>query len=414
MIKDKLIALTDETVKLPNLEGNFKKYKIHVDHLFLNPYNDRFAMELLESENINKKKVGYDYDSQQSLQKLLWESNKEKNNKTLQDILKNGVLRDIVIDLSGTVLDGNRRVTIIRKLLEKFKNDTNVINRFQCIDVVLVEKKLSEKEIREFETTLQMSEDEKLEYNPINVYLKIDNLLKSSLKTSEKDKIADVTHKMGAKYTVSDINKRLKIFNEMKNYLVDIKNPLHFKMLDGRQDMFTQLQVFKENFISKKLKCEYDLSFSNYDRVKNILHILIALKYETHKFRAVIPGIKNITKTPLSTLDGLQNIENAFKSEGIYEMFEEYKISRVNDDSNNIDDIVKNIFSRAEKFMENSGKSSDAESAINTIGGSASNLQTWIYKGGPRLLSPSQKAKLVEEIDKIIAGLESIKKGLVK
>lgn len=414
MIKEKLIALTDETVKLPNIEGNYKKYKVNVDHLFLNPYNDRFAMELSESENINKKKVGYDFDSQQSLQKLLWESNKEKNNKTLQDIVKNGLLRDIVIDLSGTVLDGNRRVTIVRKILEKLRKDTNIVNRFQYIDVVLIEKKLSEKEIREFETILQMSEDEKLEYNPINVYIKISNLMNNSLKTSDKEKIADVAYKMGAKYTISDVTKRLKIFNEMKNYLIDINNSQHFKMLDGRQDMFAQLQIFKENFRNKKLKCEYDLNFSNYERVSKILNILIALKYETHKFRAIIPGIKNITKTPLATLDGLKNIEEAFVAEGIYDLFEEYKISRVNDDSNNIDEIVKNIFSRAEKFMENSGKSSSVESAINTIGSSASSLHMWVFKNGPKLLLPSQKQKVIEDIDKIIESLETVKKGLMK
>lgn len=414
LIKNKLIALTDEVVKLPNFEGNYKKYKVNVDHLFLNPFNDRFAMELSESENLNGVKIGYDTDSQKSLQKLLWDSSEDKNKKTMQDILKNGVLRDIVIDLSGTVLDGNRRVSIIRKILEKNANDINITNRFQYVEVVLIERLLNENEIREFETTLQMSEDEKLEYNPINVYLKIESLFNTSQKKDEKSKIADVANKMGAKYNSTDISKKLKVFNEMKIYLSEINNQKHLRMLDERQDMFVQLLSFKENFNSKKIKCEYDINFQNYRRVRNILNILIALKYETHKFRAIIPGIKNVTKSPLSTISGLKMIEELFETEGINRMFAEYRTSRLNSDDNNIDKIAKNIFTMAERAMESSGKSADVESSINSIEQSTSNLLEWSSKGKSTMMKPSQKQTLIEEIERAIAQLEKLKRSLEK
>lgn len=410
-IRDKLITITDEIVKLPNIEGNFKKYRINIEHLKFNPFNDRFAVEISEASQLDGKVVGYDEDSQKSLEKLLWESNVAKNKLTMQNMIDNGILRDVVIDLSGTILDGNRRIAISKMILKKNANDVNLVRKFTHVEVVLVEKHLTEKEIRSFETQLQMSEDEKLDYDPINVYLKVNRLFNESSFEKKEDKIKEIARQMGAKYKASDIQKKLDVFKVMESYLFKLKKNGQWSLLKDRADMFEKLHAMKQNWDEGKIQTEYVRTFPNYQKLYDILVIFVALKLEGKKFREIVPGIKNTLKSPLSTNAGIASYDELLKTDGVYEMYTKYLSSLEIDDA--AQEAMKKVISLASKRMENSGKSLDVESAVNSIHSSSDKIADWIQKKGIVTLSPSQKEEMIKEIDKSIEILVKAKKGLM-
>ena len=83
-------------------------------------------------------------------------------------------------------MDGNRRATLIRMLFNgKAKDFHKNIEEFRYFETIVLTDDVTPEEIMALETSLQIGEDIKVKYNPINIYIKIDNLLKAGYNTAQ-------------------------------------------------------------------------------------------------------------------------------------------------------------------------------------------------------------------------------------
>jgi len=278
--------------KLANFDKTFNKYRVPVYELVFNPINDRLAMEL-EDEGITFEN-GKTEENQEKIELLLWETNKKKNNATLQDILKNGVLEIIVIDLNGVILDGNRRVTILKRILKeqnKYKLSNSEKEAFSNPEVIIIPEKLNKNQIHKYETKLQMSVDPKADYDPINIYLKIQRLLNELPNNlTDKQKYKDVADLMGASYTPNGIEKKDKAFKMMEIYLEFIGAKKKFLLLKGKEDSFLQVSTLYENFEKINFFDDLNKNDDNLRKMLNIFWVLIFANWEGKDFRKLVPS----------------------------------------------------------------------------------------------------------------------------
>ena len=138
-------------------------YKIPLEYLVYNKYNGRI---LSRTQSLEKQQYKIDAETPEGEERigdLLWESNEQRNKTTLSSITDNGQQKVGIITKDGIIIDGNRRVLLLRKG-KKWDYFKTVV-----LDVTLEENPL---EIEKLETTYQMGEDEKVGYNATEKYIK--------------------------------------------------------------------------------------------------------------------------------------------------------------------------------------------------------------------------------------------------
>jgi hypothetical protein len=187
----KQLVLGDETKE-------YDVYKIPVDRLAYNLSNGRMYMEVkkFESEEDIKledlRKENIDRYNEE-IENLIWSTNEERNGGTKVDIKKFGQLEAGVVLDDGTVIDGNRRFTCIRKLHREFPDD----DRFKYFKAALVKVdglEITRELLKKYELKVQFGADEKLGYNTINMYMSIYDLVVKS-KTFDFTTVADLVGK---------------------------------------------------------------------------------------------------------------------------------------------------------------------------------------------------------------------------
>ena len=91
----------------------------------------------------------------------------QKNEETLKSLTKLGQEKVGIITEDGIIIDGNRRAMLLNRIPQ--------IDYFKAI-ILPVEHDGNPLEIEKVETRYQLGEERKLDYNPIEIYLKIQQL----------------------------------------------------------------------------------------------------------------------------------------------------------------------------------------------------------------------------------------------
>ena len=209
----KKIVWKDETVE-------YDVYKIPVDILVYNLRNGRMFIEAKRFENTEnikledlKKEDPKKYNDE--VENLIWSTNEERNIATKKDIEKYGQIEPGVVLDDGTVIDGNRRFTCIRRLHREHPDD----DRFKYFSAALVRvdgKIITNQLLKEYELRVQFGADEKVGYNVINMNMSIYDLIKNN-KEFDYTKVAELINK-----TPGDINKiyrTCKLVDEFLEYI---------------------------------------------------------------------------------------------------------------------------------------------------------------------------------------------------
>lgn len=230
-------------VKLPIRPGEtFDVYKIPLEYLVPNLANDRIAWKIREFEAEKNRKLSYENEEDiKYVFELLKNEHPSENDKTLKDLAEYGQLQNGVITNDGKIIDGNRRATLLKVLGEegKARDYNQSVEKFRFFEAIVLTEDISDKEIMALETSLQIGEDAKVDYNPINIYIKIDNLLKAGYSESH------ISQYMGIK--VKDIQDKVERFKLMNEYLKFIDKIDHFTLLSGLEDHFIRAtSVFKK------------------------------------------------------------------------------------------------------------------------------------------------------------------------
>lgn len=227
---------SDQRQKLfyKNETQGFDVFRIDLDWLIYNRHNGRLEAEMLTWEQENAVAPGvYDDELHSVLDSLLWESNVSKNKQTLEDLSVKKQLKPGIVSLDGVVIDGNRRLMLLRRLEKQTQTK-------QYFDAVILPDAYADnqKEIVRLETQYQLGEDAKVEYGPLQKYLHARRLNKDlGIKESEIDQL------MGEK--AGTAKRLLGIMELMDDYLEHIGCPRLYTMLKDsggtKEGMFVDL-----------------------------------------------------------------------------------------------------------------------------------------------------------------------------
>lgn len=224
------------------LKGEMKSYdayRIPIKGLKYNRQNGRIATFI--SAYTEDKKIS-DID-EKTLEDFIYESTPEQNNKTQNNIERFGQIEPAVVLRDGTVIDGNRRFTCLRRLYRE-KSDEKFA---YIVAVVLDDNKYSDKDIKKLELQIQNVE-EKVDYKPIERYV---DIYKSILEEPQEFSIKEYAHDSNKKE--SEIKEDVLLTNLMLEYLEFIGKPLKFHYA-REQDLDGTINEMKSLQRSKSIK----------------------------------------------------------------------------------------------------------------------------------------------------------------
>ncbi len=183
-------------------------FKIPVERLAYNLSNGRMYMEVkkFESEEDISLETLKNEDVERynnEIESIIWSTNEDRNNATKKDIAKYGQLEPGVVLDDGTVIDGNRRFTCLRKLHREFPDDER-FKYFLAALVIVDGQEITRELLKKYELKVQFGVDEKVAYNTINMYMSIYDLVEKS-RTFDYTTVADLVGKK--------VNEIVKICN---------------------------------------------------------------------------------------------------------------------------------------------------------------------------------------------------------
>ena len=262
-------------------------FKVPIEYLVYNKYNGRILSRTKSLETQNYNIDVETTDGNDLIQDLLFKSHPTRNNKTETNIRTYGQKEVGIITKDGIVIDGNRRLMFLNKIILNPGKNLDV-ERFKNFKAVILPVTLAEApdEIRKLETTYQMGEDKKLDYNPIEKYLKAQELENNQIS------IKKISDWMGE--TKREIEKYLQTMKTMDDYLEYLEYEGIYTQLDGREDWFLSLSKWVDNFRSEGGS---DKPFDGYktgdvDDLETICYDYIRAKHggDGKRFRQIAEG----------------------------------------------------------------------------------------------------------------------------
>ena len=223
-----------KTIVLQNKSQEFEVFKIPMDILVYNPTNGRMFMEAKRFENEEhtnlatlKEQDPIKYNNE--VENLIWSTNEERNLATKRDIEKYTQIEPGVVLDDGTVIDGNRRFTCLRRLHREHPGDER-FNYFLAAIIKVDGKKITRQLLKEYELRVQFGADEKVGYNVINKNMSIYWLIEK-----EKDSGFDYTSiadLLGNGTTAGDVSKICKTCQLVDEFLEYIDKPGEYQIAE--------------------------------------------------------------------------------------------------------------------------------------------------------------------------------------
>ena len=222
-VEKNYVIKTDQRKKL-TIEGQpivYDVYKIDLNALYYNDKNDRIAtwISKYKADHNNEEFNTNDRENYNNIiQKFIVDSNQGAIDRTQSNIDLIGQQEPGVVLNDGRIIDGNRRYTCLRRLKE---HNAMANGYFEAI-ILNYDLKHNEKQIKMLELSIQLGEDIKVDYNPIDRLVGIYNdLIDKKLLTVKE--YADATNEK-----TSEIEKKIELANLMVDYLDYINAPLQF------------------------------------------------------------------------------------------------------------------------------------------------------------------------------------------
>lgn len=219
-------------------------YEISLDLLIFNQYNGRIATFVKTHEKLHGAINAATPGGAKDITQFLWDSQKIRNLHTQKDLVERGQLECGIVTADGVVIDGNRRFMLLKKNAEKNNQATAYFRAIILEDTIAS----NPKEIMRLETTYQMGVDDKVDYNPIQKYLKCRDLIDEGFSEEEiakmmgektvriKDYLSTLTlmDKYLAEYDYDGMYRVLEI-QKLEGHFVDLNNYLSRYTPEGRK-----------------------------------------------------------------------------------------------------------------------------------------------------------------------------------
>lgn len=190
----------------------FIEYEIPMDLIIYNVENGRIASLVKSYEREHSSLNPEKEEDAKQIAQFLYDSNDIANKKTKRNIVANGQLETGIITCDGVLVDGNRRVSLMRQIISDSSFSTSEIARCEKFRAIVLPEDADKKEILRLETTFQMGADEKVGYNAIEKYLHAQDLSDQGFSTSD---ISEFMNLDGA----TEVTKLLEIKQLIDEYL---------------------------------------------------------------------------------------------------------------------------------------------------------------------------------------------------
>ncbi len=190
----------------------FIEYEIPMDLIIYNVENGRIASLVKSYEREHSSLNPEKEEDAKQIAQFLYDSNDIANKKTKRNIIANGQLETGIITCDGVLVDGNRRVSLMRQIISDSSFSTSERARCEKFRAIVLPEDADKKEILRLETTFQMGADEKVGYNAIEKYLHAQDLSDQGFSTSD---ISEFMNLDGA----TEVTKLLEIKQLIDEYL---------------------------------------------------------------------------------------------------------------------------------------------------------------------------------------------------
>lgn len=274
------------TVKVPG-HGRVNVYRIPLEYLSYNPYNTRFLAQAKTLE----KRLGRPLSDERSddikeIESFLWKLKEDKNENTIDSLIKEGQLQPGVVTNDGIVLSGNRRFRLLNEISRNHsKYRGHSLEGLQYFEAAILTEKLTDKQIRAYESFYQYGNEDKVEYDPIQKYIaaKEQQELGFELQDIANNFLSITDGK------VNIIKKWLSVYDLMTEYLEYIGEEGIYTALTNREEAFLNLYDTLKSLIKGK-KGKEIWAFDELDLVdlKQRYFDYIRLGKSTHDFRYLI------------------------------------------------------------------------------------------------------------------------------
>lgn len=260
-------------------------WRIPLDYLIYNKYNGRIGSDVLSYETQNGKLNAEKDPDREIIEKFLYESKVDRNKTTMESLLEIGQQRYGIVTSDGIIVDGNRRAMLLNRLFHKREElgyTYAQVEQCQYFLAIILPDDAEEKDIQQLETIYQMGEDDKLDYNPIEKYLKCKELKR--LGFSDEDIAGFMSEKPG------QIKEWLKILTLMEGYLQEYGYNGIYTRLEKTEGPFVDLANYLDSYIKRGANvrnADWTYTDSDISDLKLVCFDYIRARYEGKEFRDI-------------------------------------------------------------------------------------------------------------------------------
>lgn len=297
-------------------------YEIPLEYLVYNPYNGRIGSVVKSYERQNHQLDPEDPEDKKIIEKFLWDSKPDANKKTKERLLKEHQQKHGIVTADGIIIDGNRRASLLNNIMAD--DSIPYIEKGHCrffIAIILPED-ADKKEILALETTYQMGEDAKVDYNPIEKYLKSKDLKDAGFTDD------DIANMMDCK--PGEVRTMLSALQLMDEYLDEYGYSGMYTQLDKNEDSFLKLDSALRKYKAGVASMwDYDPEADVAD-LKLVAFDYIRANFEQTLFRDIISA--PTAKNPASSF---------FAKKEVWEQFRDKHFENTsNVEEESVDDIM--------------------------------------------------------------------------
>lgn len=273
-------AMTGITMTYNGEIRTFDAYRIPLDILVYNPYNGRIGSEVKSYERQHHRLNPESADDIKIIEDFLWRSKISANEATMQSLLKDHQKQYGIVTADGMIIDGNRRASLLNRLWRDPSVNANDKQHCRFFLAIILPQDADKKEIIRLETTYQMGEEAKLDYNPIEKYLKCGDLIEAGFTESE---IADFMN-----IPKAQVMMYLRVLHLMDDYLESYGYEGIYTQL-ANEDAFQKLDAALRQYSGGGVSgmWDYDIEADVSD-LKAIAFDYIRLGIEQTNFRDII------------------------------------------------------------------------------------------------------------------------------
>ena len=314
---------TGNPIMYKGVRKELPAYRIPLEYLIYNPYNGRIGSVVKSYERQYHELNPEVKEDKDLIEKFLMESKPEANKVTRRRLLAEHQQQLGIVTSAGIIIDGNRRAMLLNDIMKDKSIEYSAKAHCKYFDAIILPDDMDKKDILALETTYQMGEDAKVDYDPIEKYLKSKDLYSEGFFYEDIAGFMDIEP--------SEVKSMLSVLQLMDDYLDTYGYDGIYTQLDKREDKFIRLDIaLKKYKAGVSTMWDYDPEGDVSD-LRMIAFDYIRAQFENNPFRSII-----------TAPTGKNQATSFFAQKDIWEAFRDSHMDMVDDvKEETVEEIMK-------------------------------------------------------------------------